>query len=546
MHHDSVGNMFEVDRADNGNYFIAADYPASTGMHALTVVCVDSAGQFLWQTHRVPNIQSELNYARICALPGVGCLAATSVATDGTDISMNMISSSGDLLWQSSLNIRRADYVSKIMALPEGGFVLAGTSVNSDGNRVVFLAKYQMNVGSVELIQPGPFHWGFALHRSSGILNRFTLFPVPQGTTSWVSGRAAGVWTSIQVGDSIVFLTPVPTTQAETDSFWLSLPDDHCQIQWMVAAGGGDISLEHEGNLSLISSGPGNRGFRVRANVGRIGRVVLTEVPPGSYGWTTGLAATTWAAMPNGDGNNGDSVIFTASSPLADSSVDTLWVAASQNICEMNYSIGCNTDSVPLIGIYFDTLQYTGARLENGIEIRIHVVGETGVSGYSIERSLYDSDPFVTECEFSPVSNDPAPHDYSFIDHFFWYGARYLLMVRSLSGCEVAYLDRMLIVGQNVAAEPSRSGPVTSYSISVYPNPFNPATTLLFTLPKSGLTTIAVYDIAGRKVQTLADGMLEAGEHRLTFNGSSLPSGIYFARLQSGEFSASRKLLLLK
>jgi hypothetical protein len=86
----------------------------------------------------------------------------------------------------------------------------------------------------------------------------------------------------------------------------------------------------------------------------------------------------------------------------------------------------------------------------------------------------------------------------------------------------------------------------SSFRLSIYPNPFNPSTTLAFTLPKSGFTIIDVYDLAGRKVQTLADGMLAAGEHRLTFNGSQLPSGIYFARLQSGEFAGTQKLLLLK
>jgi hypothetical protein len=82
--------------------------------------------------------------------------------------------------------------------------------------------------------------------------------------------------------------------------------------------------------------------------------------------------------------------------------------------------------------------------------------------------------------------------------------------------------------------------------ISVFPNPFNPTTTIAFTLRIAGFTTLKVYDILGREVATLSRGRLEAGEHNLNFNGSALPSGLYFARLNSGAFTSTQKLLLLK
>jgi hypothetical protein len=52
--------------------------------------------------------------------------------------------------------------------------------------------------------------------------------------------------------------------------------------------------------------------------------------------------------------------------------------------------------------------------------------------------------------------------------------------------------------------------------------------------------------VMGREVAVLSEGMMEAGEHELRFEGAALPAGIYFARMQSGEFTATRKLLLLK
>ncbi|MFZ5433122.1 MAG: T9SS type A sorting domain-containing protein [Calditrichota bacterium] len=104
-------------------------------------------------------------------------------------------------------------------------------------------------------------------------------------------------------------------------------------------------------------------------------------------------------------------------------------------------------------------------------------------------------------------------------------------------------------------AKYTREGlPVTDHStvmpiefqLTAFPNPFNPTTTISFSLPKSTITRLTVFNLLGREVAVLTDGMLEAGEHRFSFDGSDLPSGLYFARLNSGEFAATRKLLLVK
>jgi hypothetical protein len=84
------------------------------------------------------------------------------------------------------------------------------------------------------------------------------------------------------------------------------------------------------------------------------------------------------------------------------------------------------------------------------------------------------------------------------------------------------------------------------FSLSCYPNPFNPSTRIEFTIPKAGLVSLKVYDVLGREVAVLAEGMMQAGEHDVRFDGSELASGIYFARLEAGEVSQTRKMVLLK
>ena len=79
-----------------------------------------------------------------------------------------------------------------------------------------------------------------------------------------------------------------------------------------------------------------------------------------------------------------------------------------------------------------------------------------------------------------------------------------------------------------------------------YPNPFNAKTTISYQLSANSYVKLVVYDIQGREVQSLVNSQRSAGYHQVIFDGSGLSSGIYFAHLQVGGFTQSRKLLLIK
>jgi hypothetical protein len=80
----------------------------------------------------------------------------------------------------------------------------------------------------------------------------------------------------------------------------------------------------------------------------------------------------------------------------------------------------------------------------------------------------------------------------------------------------------------------------------VYPNPFNATTTITYDLPNDGHVSLRVFDLLGREVAVLKYGFSEAGSHRVMFDGRGMASGIYFARLEAGKFSQTKKLMLLK
>ncbi len=83
-------------------------------------------------------------------------------------------------------------------------------------------------------------------------------------------------------------------------------------------------------------------------------------------------------------------------------------------------------------------------------------------------------------------------------------------------------------------------------TFTAYPNPFNPETVISFELRDAGYTKLAVYDVNGREVASLAQGLLQAGAHRFDWNASSAPSGVYFARLNANGLDLTKKLLLVK
>ncbi|MBI5403004.1 MAG: T9SS type A sorting domain-containing protein [Ignavibacteriae bacterium] len=92
------------------------------------------------------------------------------------------------------------------------------------------------------------------------------------------------------------------------------------------------------------------------------------------------------------------------------------------------------------------------------------------------------------------------------------------------------------------------------YSLSQnYPNPFNPTTNIKYQITDNKFVTLKVYDILGKEIATLVNEKLNAGEYVSEFNGSGLPSGVYFYRLsvedplrQMVDFSETKKMLMIK
>jgi hypothetical protein len=137
-------------------------------------------------------------------------------------------------------------------------------------------------------------------------------------------------------------------------------------------------------------------------------------------------------------------------------------------------------------------------------------------------------------------------HAYAYMDRGLPNGTTYFYKIAAVDfGGDVRMHDIV------VSATPTARLPTTFALSQNYPNPFNPNTEIKYQIPKDGRVIMKIYNVMGQEVVTLVDGDLETGYYTATWNarnsrGSEVSAGIYFCRMKAGEFSQTRKMVLIK
>ena len=126
------------------------------------------------------------------------------------------------------------------------------------------------------------------------------------------------------------------------------------------------------------------------------------------------------------------------------------------------------------------------------------------------------------------------------------------LFLLNKAGVGTNQLSEIQLVGDgtnlvtSVNQDPKPAQPSEFQLCANFPNPFNPSTMIVFYLPRNEYVTVKVYDIRGRAIETLVDGEVPPGEHRLNWSAQGLPSGVYFCRMQTIDFSNTIKMIYQK
>jgi hypothetical protein len=138
--------------------------------------------------------------------------------------------------------------------------------------------------------------------------------------------------------------------------------------------------------------------------------------------------------------------------------------------------------------------------------------------------------------------NTPSGHRYAFVDAAVDANTSYTY---DLYGVAIDGNRELLATASAIPLGPASVA--TEYSLyQNTPNPFNPITEITFDMPIASSAALIVFNVTGQQVAVLANGLLQSGRHRVTFNAENLPSGMYIYRLEAGSFMAAKKMLLMK
>lgn len=180
---------------------------------------------------------------------------------------------------------------------------------------------------------------------------------------------------------------------------------------------------------------------------------------------------------------------------------------------------------------------FTASLNQNNVDLEWQTKTEVNNYGFNVERKI-NEDEWSTIGFVEGHGNSTSPKNYSYKDDdLFSGGSRFSYRLKQINNdgtfeysdiIEVEVLPDQYELSQN------------------YPNPFNPNTTIRFSLPEQTRLRINIYSILGELVKTIAEGIYEAGYHKVIFEANDLTSGTYIYRVESSEFVQTRKMLLLK
>lgn len=217
-------------------------------------------------------------------------------------------------------------------------------------------------------------------------------------------------------------------------------------------------------------------------------------------------------------------------------------------------SLACNVDK---IAILIDRLIVaSNSEYLRLYDVTVVLEPELLVEVYSYHHGsscLTVADGFLYNWCWNPINPDMriqirGVNNLDYLDNYNWGSAPQSIAVTG-ANLNLIYNTYGLVVVQNNAYDSVPTFTPSPWTISLsqnHPNPFNPSTTIEFSLPHPQEIQLVVYNIMGQRVATLAEGMYGTGMHRVTFEGSGLASGVYVYRLVAGTQVNTRKMILIR
>jgi len=222
----------------------------------------------------------------------------------------------------------------------------------------------------------------------------------------------------------------------------------------------------------------------------------------------------------------------TGQADIIPGSINLRQYSASENVIVDGIRIGTNwSDIIPV-----ELTSFTASVNSNNVFLNWRTATETNNKGFEVQRKTLNSD--WTNISFiNGQGTTTRSHQYSYTDRNLEAGNYFYRLKQIDFNGSFEYSN---IVTANVFT-------ADKFELAQnYPNPFNPSTKIEYSIPSDGNVILSVYNVLGQKVSSLINGFIKAGTYTINFNASNLNSGLYFYKLESGNFTSVKKMMLLK
>jgi hypothetical protein len=248
-------------------------------------------------------------------------------------------------------------------------------------------------------------------------------------------------------------------------------------------------------------------------------------------GWAVGFEGTilnttdgglNWNSQSSGTSNYLNSVYFTDN--------NTGWAVGGDETILKTTTGGV----IPV-----ELTSFTASTSRGKVFLNWATASETNNLGFKVERKSagdYEVIGFVPG-----FGTTTEPMEYSYVDD-----------ISSITAASLAYrlkqidYDGSYEYSDEVLVEVENPAPVDYTLQQNHPNPFNPVTTINYSLPVKSQVELVIYNALGERLKRLVSGEKDAGYHKVEFNAKSLPSGVYFYHLKAGDYVATKKMILIK
>ena len=551
--HTYGGNQQEdgyaIRQTSDGGYIIAGGTMSySIGSTDLWLVKTNSTGGVVW-TYTYGGSLQDMAYAVEQTADGGYIIAGyiSSIASTNHDVYLLKTNSVGTPLWNRTFGGTGNDEVLSMQITSDGGFVLAGfTSSFGVGGEDCYMIRTDSNGDSLWTRTYGNTSddRAYSVYQTTigdcGYIMTGTTLTNPGNTDLYIirtdcQGYACWdrIWggTSNDAGYDVI--------QTDVGDFVIAgqrwgHQNTHA---WLLRT---EQELPGQGYVTLLSYGPPNWAYRLHWISGCSPRVVFTDFCPGTTGWLSGSAAASWTMLTNGDGNDGDSIIFVG--PLTSSVIDTFWLTHPTCGDVITWIAGDSSGGIegplPVELTSFEAVTGNGQ-----VQLQWRTESETDNDHFVLYKRTAGTEEFSAMTQIPGHGTISIPQEYQYTDRSVVNGVTYEYQISDvdINGRETRH-------NLTVSATPSFDAMVVSeYTLHQnYPNPFNSSTIIRFDIKEAGKVSLKIFDLMGREVATLVNSELSSGSHTVSWDASGLASGIYLYKMEAGDYRLTKKMLFLK